>query len=62
MSADGEVWTTDVYKIALNGNIDNPIQYMGHLVTAEYGAEIHVYDAGRQRDRDARPRGRFQKP
>ena len=53
MSADGEVWTTDVYKIALNENVDNPSQYMGHLVTAEYGAEIRVYDAGWQCDGDA---------
>jgi len=44
MSADGEVWTTDAYKIALNGNVDNPSQYVGHLITAEYGAEIRVYD------------------
>ena len=44
MSADGEVWTTDAYKIALIGNVDNPSQYVGHLITAEYGAEIRVYD------------------
>jgi Cdc6-like AAA superfamily ATPase len=38
MSSDGEVWTTDAYKIALDENVDNPSQYVGHLVTAEYGA------------------------
>jgi len=60
MSADGEVWTTDAYKIALNGNVDNPSQYMGHLVTAEYGVQIRVYDAGWQRDRNARANGRVE--
>ena len=61
MSADGEVWTTDAYKIALNGNVDNPSQYVGHLLTAEYGAEIRVSDAGWQCDGDARARWRVQR-
>jgi hypothetical protein len=40
ISSDAEVWTTEAYKIALDENVDNASQYVGHLVTAEYGAEI----------------------
>ncbi|SFN67069.1 nSTAND1 domain-containing NTPase [Dokdonella immobilis] len=39
-SADGECWTTDAYKIALDEGVDNSSQYVGQLVTEEYGAEI----------------------
>lgn len=40
ISTDGEVWTTEAYKVALDDNVDNPSQYVGQLVTVEYGAEI----------------------
>ena len=36
----GEVWTTDAYPIATTAGVDNPSQYVGNLVTEEYGAEI----------------------
>lgn len=35
-----EIWTTDAYKVALDGDVDNASQYVGQLVTDEYGAEI----------------------
>ena len=38
--ADGECWTTDAYKIALDEGVDNSSQYVGQLVTDEYGAEL----------------------
>lgn len=37
---DGEILTTDAYKIAIEFEVDNPSQYVGHLVTDDYGAEI----------------------
>lgn len=40
ISRDGEVWTTDAYKVALDDDVDNSSQYVGQLVTEEYGAEI----------------------
>jgi hypothetical protein len=36
----GEVWTTDAYKLALEVGVENPSQYVGHLVSEEYGAEL----------------------
>lgn len=36
----GEVWTTDAYKMALEGGVDNSSQYVGQLVTEEFGSEI----------------------
>jgi len=36
----GEVWTTDAYKAALEAGVDNSSQYVGQLVTQEFGAEI----------------------
>jgi hypothetical protein len=36
----GEVWTTSAYKIALDNGVENASQYVGHLVTEEYGAEL----------------------
>lgn len=36
----GEVWTTTAYKTALDAGVENPSQYVGQLVTEEYGAEI----------------------
>ncbi len=38
--AHGEIWTTSAYKVALDGSVDNPSQYVGQLVTEPYGAEI----------------------
>lgn len=40
ITRDGEVWTTDAYKVALDDDVDNSSQYVGQLVTDEYGAEI----------------------
>ncbi len=40
IKTDGECWTTDAYKIALDHGVDNSSQYVGHLVTDDYGAEI----------------------
>lgn len=37
---DGEIFTGNAYKIALDLGVDNASQYVGHLVTEEYGAEI----------------------
>ena len=37
---DGESWTRDAYKIALEAGVDNASQYVGQLVTKEYGAEL----------------------
>jgi len=36
----GEVWTTNAYKAALDLGVENPSQYVGQLVTSEYGSEI----------------------
>ena len=38
--AQGEIWTTDTYKRAIEDGVDNPSQYVGHLVTEQYGAEL----------------------
>jgi hypothetical protein len=35
-----EVWTTDAYRAALESGVDNASQYVGQLVTEEFGAEI----------------------
>lgn len=40
VQTDGECWTTDAYKHALDRGVDNASQYVGHLVTDDYGAEI----------------------
>lgn len=36
----GEVLTTDAYRTALEQGVDNASQYVGQLVTNEYGAEV----------------------
>jgi Cdc6-like AAA superfamily ATPase len=36
----GEIWTTDAYPVATRAGVDNPSQYVGNLVTDEYGSEI----------------------
>lgn len=36
----GEVWTTDAYRAALEAGVDNSSQYVGQLVTIEFGSEI----------------------
>lgn len=36
----GEIWTTDAYKSALDGGVENASQYVGQLVTEEFGAEL----------------------
>jgi len=38
--SQGEVWTTNAYKAALEAGVDNSSQYVGQLVTDEFGAEI----------------------
>lgn len=35
-----EVHTADAYKKAIDKGVDNPSQFVGHLVAEEYGAEI----------------------
>ena len=37
---DGEVWTGNAYKLALDQGVDNASQYVGQLVTEEYGGEL----------------------
>ena len=37
---DGEIWTTNAYKLAIDGGVDNPSQYVGQLASEQYGAEI----------------------
>lgn len=37
---DGEILTSDAYKIALDYDIENPSQYVGHLISDEYGSEL----------------------
>jgi Cdc6-like AAA superfamily ATPase len=37
---DGEVWTTNAYKLALDQGVDNASQYVGQLATEDYGNEI----------------------
>ena len=39
-AADGEVWTSNAYRVALEQGVDNASQYVGQLVTDEYGNEI----------------------
>jgi Cdc6-like AAA superfamily ATPase len=39
-AADGEVWTTNAYRVALEQGVDNASQYVGQLVTDEYGNEL----------------------
>lgn len=40
IAADGEVWTTTAYKAALDLGVDNASQYVGQLVTEDYGGEL----------------------
>ncbi|MBA4288495.1 MAG: hypothetical protein C0439_05860 [Pseudomonas sp.] len=35
-----EIHTADAYKNAIDKGVDNPSQFVGHLVTEEYGSEI----------------------
>lgn len=37
---DGEVWTSNAYRVALEQGVDNASQYVGQLVTEEYGNEL----------------------
>ncbi|QSW89601.1 ATP-binding protein [Flavobacterium endoglycinae] len=37
---DNEIFTTEVYKKAIEKDVDNPSQYVGHLVTNDYGSEV----------------------
>lgn len=40
VKVDGELHTSEAYKIAIDHDVDNPSQYVGQLVTDDYGAEI----------------------
>lgn len=40
LAEDGEVWTTNAYRLALDQGVDNASQYVGHLASDEYGNEI----------------------
>jgi hypothetical protein len=50
---DGECWTTNAYKIALDDGVDNPSQYVGQLVIHEYGAELEKVRERYYRFRDS---------
>jgi hypothetical protein len=52
-ATDGEVWTTNAYKIALDQGVDNASQYVGQLVTEEYGSEIEKIRERYYRFRDS---------
>jgi len=39
-ATDGEIWTTNAYKLALDQGVDNSSQYVGHLASEEYGNEL----------------------
>ena len=51
--SDGECWTTDAYKIALEAGVDNSSQCVGQLVTDEYGAEVEKLRERYYRFRDS---------
>jgi hypothetical protein len=51
--SDGECWTTDAYKIALDAGVDNSSQYVGQLVTEEYAAEVEKIRERYYRFRDS---------
>ena len=50
---DGEVWTQNAYKLALDQGVDNASQYVGQLVTEEYGAELEKVRERYYRFRDS---------
>ena len=50
---DGEVWTQNAYKLALDEGVDNASQYVGQLVTEEYGAELEKVRERYYRFRDS---------
>jgi ABC-type dipeptide/oligopeptide/nickel transport system ATPase component len=52
-AGDGEVYTTVAYKTALEQGVDNASQYVGQLVTEEYGKEIEKVRDRYYRFRDA---------
>lgn len=52
-SSDGECWTTDAYKIALDDGVDNSSQFVGQLVTEEYGKELEKVRERYYRFRDS---------
>ena len=35
-----EIHTADAYKKAIDKGVDNPSQFVGHLVSEDYGSEI----------------------
>jgi len=37
---NGETWTTEAYPVAIRNGVENPSQFVGNLVTEDYGAEI----------------------
>jgi Cdc6-like AAA superfamily ATPase len=39
-AGESEIHTADAYKKAIDKGVDNPSQFVGHLVTEEYGAEL----------------------
>lgn len=50
---DGESWTSDAYKIAIEQDVDNPSQYVGQLVTEDFGAELEKVRERYYRFRDS---------
>lgn len=39
-TSDGEIFTKDTYKQAIDKGVDNPSQYVGQLVVSDYGEEL----------------------
>ena len=37
---NGEVWTSDAYKIAIDDGVENASQYVGNLVSDQFGSEL----------------------
>lgn len=40
VKADGEILTSDAYRVSEEKNVENASQYVGQLVADEYGAEL----------------------
>lgn len=49
----GEIWTTDAYRTALDGGVENASQYVGQLVSEEFGAELEKIRERYYRFRDS---------
>ena len=50
---DGEVHTTSAYKVCLEQGVENASQYVGNLVTVDFGAELEKVRERYYRFRDS---------